>query len=226
MLKEIYKRFLRVRSLERVRKYINAKHQQFLSAPLSRYQIRRILSDPVYFGRPEHLGEVVVDSSLAYIDEDTYLASLKALEGIWKKYKPQRVSPIRELVVTYGVSALEFLDQLEFHHKRCGGLVTKNGTVKKEIRQQIFLCKKCSTQWKIPTKNQLKKIQEFSRQGSIKCPCSLDSIFPLAYESDSLSKNSKQTKKPEKNKNKEKESEEKTRNTTLDELSGNEKPSS
>lgn len=86
IVKEIYSRFLRTKSLQRVRKYINAKHRRFLSKPLSRYQVRRILSDSVYFGKPKHLGEVVTDTSLAYIDEDAFLASLKILEDIREKY--------------------------------------------------------------------------------------------------------------------------------------------
>ena len=220
---EIYKRFLRTKCLERVRKYINAKYRQHLSEPLSRYRIRRILSDPIYVGKPEHLGEIVVDASLAYIDEDAFLASLKILEDIREKYKPNRVSPIEELVATYGISALEFLDQLGFHHKSCGGPIVMNGTDEKsEPRQQIFLCRKCRKQWKVPTKAQLRRIQGVSSQGNIKSSyCSSgsdDSIFPLTYESDSFPENFKETEKPKKHKKREKELGEKARNATLDEL--------
>lgn len=201
VIEEIYDRFLRIKNLERVRKYVDARYRQLLSEPVSRYRIRRILSDPVYVGTPQHLGETVADVSLAYIDEETFLASLKVLEGIRKKYKPRRIGPVEKLIVTYGVSVLEFLEKIELHHKSCGGLVIKNGTDEKdEIRQQIFLCKKCETQFKVPTKEQLKRIQEYylERRDFKSSHCSSisgDSIFPLAYESDSLPKNSKEAKK-------------------------------
>jgi len=205
IIKEIYSRFLRTKSLQRVRKYINAKHRRFLSKPLSRYQIRRILYDPVYVGKPKHLGEAVADASLAYIDEDTFLASLKILKDIQEKYKPNRVSPIKKLIATYGISALEFLDKLEFHHKSCGGPTVKNGTDEKsEPRQQIFLCKKCRTQWKVPTKAQLKRIQGLSSQGDRKSSNypsnSGKTIFPLAYETDSPPNNLKEVRKLNENK--------------------------
>lgn len=208
IVKEIYSRFLRTKSLQRVRKYINAKHRRFLSKPLSRYQIRRILSDPVYVGKPKHLGEAVVDASLAYIDEDAFLVSLKVLEDVREKYKPIRLSPVKELVATYGISALEYLDQLGFHHKSCGGQIVKNGTnLENETRQQILLCKKCKTQWKVPTKAQLKRIQGLSSQGNIKSShyssSSDKNIFPLAYETGTSPKNFKETKKPKKNKKRE-----------------------
>ena len=222
IIKEIHSRFLRTKSLQRVRKYINAKYRWFLSEPLSRYKIRRILTDPVYIGKPKHLGEVVADASLAYVNEDTFLASLKVLQYIREKHKPNRVSPVEELVATYGISALEFLDQLGFHHKSCGEPIVKNGTdVENELRQQIFLCKKCRIQWKVPTKAQLKKIQGLSSQGNIESShrpsASNKSILAFVYETDSLPKNLKET-NPRKNRNKEKKPAERTGNITLDDF--------
>ena len=188
LIEEAYSLFLRKKNMEFVRRLVNKKYKHLLSEPLTRARIKRILSDPVYIGKPEHLGQVVLDASLAYVDEETFFESLETLESIRKRYKPDRVGPMEELAVTQPISVLEFLNQFDRHHRGCGGLVTKNGT-KKDARvpQQILICNECGKQWKYPTLAQLKKIQEqFSRKNS---------IGPLVFENDSLSESFKETKK-------------------------------
>jgi len=162
IVKEIHEHFLRVGNFESVRIYINRNYHHVLHAPLTRYQIRSILSDPIYAGRPQHLGEVVNDPSLAYVDEQKFINVQEVINRIRSKHRPNRVDPLKDLVDTCGISALEFLDQLEYHHKQCGGLVVKNGTkLAGSLTRQIMLCRKCEIQWAVPSNTQLKRMTEF-----------------------------------------------------------------
>jgi len=162
IVKEIHEHFLRMGNFESVRIYINRKYLHVLHAPLTRYQIRSILSDPIYAGRPEHLGEVVNDPSLAYVDEQKFINAQEVINRIRSKHRPNRVDPLKDLIDTCGISALEFLDQLEYHHKQCGGLVVKNGTkLAGSLTRQIMRCRKCQIQWAVPSNTQLKRMNEF-----------------------------------------------------------------
>lgn len=157
---DAFAKLLERKSLESVRKFINAKYCSFLARPLTRSQIRRLLSDPVYAGQPRYLGEVVTDRSLAFISMETFIESQKILEKILSKHKPKVDDPVKDLVEKYGISALDFLDEIDLVHKCCGGLVRKNGTrTYRYITRRIFECKKCQRQWIVPSNSQLKKIQ-------------------------------------------------------------------
>lgn len=173
IIKECHNHFVLTKNVTSVRRHINRKYSQLLPKPLSSYQIKRILSDPLYIGKPEHMGVVVHDPSLAFVDEKMFAKCQKILEKKLSRHKPNRLDPIKELVTKYGISALGFIDKLEYHHKGCEGLVVKNGTrIVELVRRQTFVCKKCEDQFWIPSNSQLNKIQN-STTGK--------SIHPLAY---------------------------------------------
>jgi DNA invertase Pin-like site-specific DNA recombinase/RNase P subunit RPR2 len=155
LIKEVFYAFLIKRNLESVATQINGKYKQFLSKPLTRNQIRRVLSDPVYIGKPQNLGGVVVDHSLASVDEETYQKSLTSLEIIRQRYRPNRISPIDKLATSDPISVLEFLNQFDhLHCQGCEGKVVKNGTITDEgVQQQILLCRKCGSEWRYPLLN-------------------------------------------------------------------------
>jgi len=151
LIRETYRLFLIEKRIEYVTTQINTKYKQFFTRQLTRNKIRRILSDPIYVGKPQNLGEVVVDLSLAYIDEDTYQKSLATLEIIQRRHRPARISPLERLATSQPISVLEFLKQFDHHHRGCGGKVTKNGTTDDEgVEQQILLCNKCGSEWRYP----------------------------------------------------------------------------
>jgi DNA invertase Pin-like site-specific DNA recombinase len=160
LIKDAYAKLLESGALENVRKFINAKYQEFLPNSLTRSQVRRLLSDPIYAGRPKHLGEVVEDNSLSFISTETFLAAQEMLARISSNHKPKGEDPIRKLAELYGISALGFLEQLDFVHKGCGGSIRKNGPrLYGGVSRRLFECKKCSKEWIIPTDHELKKIQ-------------------------------------------------------------------
>ena len=150
LIREVYQLFLRWENLESARKRLG-DFRALLTKPLTRSQIRRILSDPVYIGKPEHLGEVVIDPDLAFIDEETFRKSLEVLAKIQERCKPKRMGPLEELAVSKPITFLQVLEMFELHHRGCGGVVRKNGTTHDEGPwQQLLNCKKCETFWRLP----------------------------------------------------------------------------
>jgi hypothetical protein len=153
--------------LEYVRKYINAKYREFLPKEgLTRSQLRRLLSDEVYIGMPRHLGVIVEDNSLAFIGVETFRAAQEILARVSSKHHPKGEDPIRKLVELYGISALDFLEEMEYVHKSCRGTVRKNGLRSYGgISRRLFVCTKCQKQWIVPTNHELERIQtHFGRQ--------------------------------------------------------------
>jgi DNA invertase Pin-like site-specific DNA recombinase len=151
LIQEVHSLFSSTRSIEFVRQHVNKKFTQLLAKPLSRSAIRRILSDPVYVGKPEHLGEIVADTSLAFIDEETFQNSLNILARFHDRYRPNRIGPLEQLATSQPVVFLEMLDIFELHHRGCGGLVRKNGTTHDEgLWQQLLKCKACPAEWRLP----------------------------------------------------------------------------
>ena len=160
ILNEIYDLFGKLHSISKVTKRINAKYGNLIGKPLTRAQVKRILTDPVYIGRPSHMGVTVADESLRYVSDEIFDKCQKLLKKAREKYQQQKISPLEKLVLTYGISILDFLrDIVEFHHRGCGGLLVKNGTrTSQQGLQQAYWCKKCGCQFRVPTKSMLEKI--------------------------------------------------------------------
>jgi DNA invertase Pin-like site-specific DNA recombinase len=153
LIREVHQLLLTWENLESVRKRLG-NFTTLLTKPLTRSQIRRILSDPVYIGKPEHLGEVVIDPDLAFIDEGTSQKSLEVLAKIQERCKPRRMGPLEKLAASRPITFLQVLETFELHHRGCGGVVWKNGTTHDEGPwQQLFRCKKCETFWRLPPIN-------------------------------------------------------------------------
>lgn len=225
IIKDTYDFFLSKQVLEQVRKQINVKYRNALSQPLARYHIRKILSDPIYVGKPEYLGKVVHDASLSYLDEKTFAKSLEILKKIHEIHKAKKVDPIKQLVKKYGVSALEFIDQLEYRHKGCGGKIVKNGTKKVGgVIRRIFRCKKSGEQWIVPSNKHLKKIRRHIMGEEVNprryTKGSHRSIKPLNYEtrraSSSKENKSRSKEKKEERKNQEINNKQKSRQQRID----------
>jgi len=149
LLKEVYRLFFLTQNLNSVSKRIGT-FGGLLTKALSTDQVRRILSDPVIIGKPEHTGATVIDQNLAFIDEVTFQKSLEILKKIKARCKPKRKGPMEVLAVAKPLTFLQVLEVFELHHRGCGGLVWKNGTTNDEgLWQQFFKCK-CGDFWRLP----------------------------------------------------------------------------
>ena len=150
LINDIYNLFLKEENLESVRKDLR-NFAQLLPKPLTVPQIRRILSDPIYIGKPEHLGEVVLDPDLAFVDEKTFRKSLEILTKIQERCKTKRLGPLENCATSTPITFLQMLEIFELHHRGCGGVVWKNGTTNDEGPwQQLFRCKGCKKFWRLP----------------------------------------------------------------------------
>lgn len=224
VVRETYEHFLRVRNIESVRKHLDRKYGQLLGKPLNRYQVGGILSDPTYVGRPQHLGEAVIDPSLAFIDEQMFAKTREIMSEIRDKLRPKRIDPMKDLVSVCTISALDFLDQLQFVHKICGGSLVRNGTTLTGMqRRQIFQCRKCRSQWVIPSNTQLRELKRYllgedSSDSGLKTG---HSIYPLVSDGSDLSQNLREPNKHgrrEREKEKRKEEDQSARGRTLEEF--------
>jgi len=199
LVRETYDLFLNFRNFRAVSEHLCWKHRSSLAEPITRYHVRSILSDPTYVGKPHHLGEAVHDPSLSWVDEERFTKVQEIMIQIHSRHVPNRTDPVKGLVAACGISALQFLDQLEFRHRMCGGLTVRNGTtLVAGRRSQTYLCRGCGRQWVIPNDAQLQRIREFFF-GDDSSSCNLspqqtrDSIYPLvqSYPSKNLEESSK-----------------------------------
>lgn len=150
LIKEVYNLFLTTKNLRYVSKRLGT-FGGLLARALSPDQVRRIVSDPVYIGKPEHMGAVVIDPDLAFIDEETFRKSSEILAKIRERYRPKRIGPLESLAISKPITFLQVLELFELHHRGCGGVVWKNGTTNDEgLWQQFLKCIKCGDFWRLP----------------------------------------------------------------------------
>jgi len=190
VVRDAYDLFLNLRNIESVRAQLSGKYRHLTMEPITRYRLASILSDPTYVGKPQHLNETANDPSLVCVDEERFAKAQETLRQIHRRFRPDRAGPLRDLISACGISALEFLDQLEFRHKACGGSVVRNGTrhaKNARYTQQVFLCKKCGNQWAIPNTTQLERIREYFLGNTGECNLmrqrTSKSIYPLVGDS-------------------------------------------
>ena len=161
LISEIYDGFLVSECYENVIEKINRKYSHLLSEPLLRHQIRRILTDPVYIGEPEHLGVKVVDPSLAYVERGKFLSVQKIIQKKRRIHAP-KIDKLRELVENYGVEILDFLKYVYVHCPLCDSKMVKNGTrISGKDILHIYICTNpnCRRQLVVPSKRELEQIR-------------------------------------------------------------------
>ena len=165
LIKDGYTLFLRTRKIEPVRRFINEKYRGFLPKPLARHQIKRVLSDPIYMGKPQHLGVITEDPSLVYVDEKTFVEAQKVLECVHRGHSRKKRDALQDFVKEYGPGVLEFIPDIAVLCPDCQGVMIKNGTVYVGgWTAHNYLCRKCGKQRRVPTKRQMRKIQEWAQK--------------------------------------------------------------
>jgi len=165
VIKDIFDFFLRKRNYQAVRKLIDKKYQDVLPTPLTRHHITRILRDCVYAGRPEYAGKVTVeDPNLVYVDSETFEKAQKLAGLIHRRYSRKRKDTLKDLVKEYGPDVLEFIPNIAVLCPNCQGAMVKNGSPESigEWTIHNYLCRKDGTQRRVPTKRQMRKIQEWA----------------------------------------------------------------
>lgn len=145
-----FKLFNERRNLSEVVRILNTLHSSVLKKPLKTYHLKSILSDPIYIGKPEHLGEVVEDKSLTFVETEVFEESSKKLQKIKEDCMHYEIGPLEKVILEEGCDS-EIFKEIWLHCVRCGSWLVKNGTIYIHgVKQQILLCQKCNKQWKIP----------------------------------------------------------------------------
>ena len=162
VIRDIFELFLRFRSYGKVAETINAKYGK----SLTRQQVAQLLRDPVYIGKPAHLGKVVEDPSLAFVNEETFKKAQEIADLIHRKHSRKGRTTIQDLLREYGAGVLEFVPNIAVLCPSCQGIMVRNGTVSLGAGHtaQIYFCRKCHKELKIPTKRQMQRIQEWVRK--------------------------------------------------------------
>ena len=160
LISEIYDKFIICKCYEKVKEKINRKCSQNFREPLTCHQIRRILTDPVYKGEPEHLGVKVTDPSLAYVDEAKFRKVQEIIKRRKQAHRPKR-DTVKELTQNYGIDILELLQHVFVHCPLCDSKMVKNGTriIGKHL-SHIHICTNpdCRRQLVVPSKHEWKQI--------------------------------------------------------------------
>jgi hypothetical protein len=120
------------------------------------------LEDPVCVGKPQLLGEatqknfgqvVVLDPSLAYMDEVTFNLAQTIIKAITDEYT-RRQKPIQEIVATFGLDALQCL-----HHV---GIFCPNCQTKMSSDGPFYICPKCRTHLNGIKKTELEALRDYA----------------------------------------------------------------
>jgi DNA invertase Pin-like site-specific DNA recombinase len=163
LVKRVYELYLKNANYQIVRSIVNREFQAFLKKPLTHQQIRQVICDPVYAGKPQYAGKATVeDPSLAYIDPETFSGAQEISGRIRRKRLRKKKDALHDLLEKYGPDVLEFIPDVAVLCPDCKGAMVRNGTfVTREWVAHNYLCKKCGRQRKIPTKHQMRGIQEW-----------------------------------------------------------------
>lgn len=167
LVKDVFDSFPRVRSYQAVKDRINKRYRDFLTKPVTRHQVKQILHDPTYIGKPQYAGKVTVeDSSLAYVDPETFERVQELSGRIHRRHSHKKRDALQDFVRKYGLDVLEFIPDTAVLCPDCRGVMVKNGTVSiGEWTAHNYLCTKCGRQRKVPNKGQMGKIQEWASKG-------------------------------------------------------------
>ena len=163
LIKRVYELYLKNANYKAVADTVNQEFQAPLQKPMTHQQVRQIIHDPVYLGKPQFAGKVTVeDQSLAHVDPETFRGAQEISGRIRRKRSRKKKDALRDLLEKYGPEVLEFIPDVAVLCPNCKGAMVRNGTfVTREWTAHNYLCKGCGRQRKIPTKRQIRKIEEW-----------------------------------------------------------------
>jgi len=158
IVKDIFSLFLQEQNLMKVTQSINAKYVNTAPA-LSKYQVKRVLTDPIAIGKPSHVGVTVVDSALAIVDVSVFSKCGEIIEALGRKKRPRWSRIIKSMATEKPLLLLTLLsEKVDLQCKTCGGKVVWNGSIHDgEMEQERLYCKKCGKQFRFPTRSQLEQ---------------------------------------------------------------------
>jgi DNA invertase Pin-like site-specific DNA recombinase/transposase-like protein len=171
---EIFSTYIKIREVKKTTEEINKKFKLRLSG----CQIRRILSNPIYIGRPKYGKQEVHDPELAIIPEQHFTAAQALLEGKASKRRAKRArkpnSILDEWARKFGIDYVaRVLEELKPLCPKCTKVEVRNGgevfvgpkmvgngsKIVEGVRLPRFRCPLCGHQRTIPLGSQLEYFQ-------------------------------------------------------------------
>jgi len=141
---DIFQTYIRTKNYRKVSKEIQKKH----NIELKDYQIRKILRNPIYIGKPMYGGVTLEDDSLAIIDNEIFEKVQRIINSkrIKRKIKSKHVNEfVEKLVEEFGFfNVKRIIPVLAYVCKSCGVPLVKNGYKIVEGRKiQRYACPSC-----------------------------------------------------------------------------------
>lgn len=158
VVREAHILFQQGKKYSEICRYINEKYKNILNKPVDSNRLKRVLTDPVYVGRPRYRDAVVEDPNLKFIDDELFSKTQAILGEMSKKRekKKERKVDLEDLTKIFGLNYAERVLPVAVLCKNCNTPMIKNGT--KPVRGVYvnnYLCPKCKRQQTVPTAHQL-----------------------------------------------------------------------
>ncbi|MGB9959690.1 MAG: recombinase family protein [Candidatus Bathyarchaeales archaeon] len=165
VIKDMFDSFLIFRSYGKVAAHINAKYGKLIGRSLSPEAVKRLLTNPVYIGRPScgkektkailnNMEMAVEDRGLAFIDTITFEKVQETIKKKELEYEREK-KPVEELYEIFEDETLEIFDNLAFICPICQTPMKRNG--------QSYICPnpKCRKRRRLIKKSELEKVAEW-----------------------------------------------------------------
>jgi len=173
---EIFQTYEKIRDIKLTTQMINERHSPKIGM-LSPNQVRTILTNPVYIGRPRYGKTQSLIEKLAIVDPTLYDEIQIIIQNKARKHqakdKKKTLSKIYELVSEYGVDhVMKVLRFLKPHCPRCDSIMVHNGHKRVlDLKLPNFICtrtndKDCKHERTFPQASELKQFHE----NLIRCP--------------------------------------------------------
>ncbi|MCD6241720.1 recombinase family protein [Candidatus Bathyarchaeota archaeon] len=162
LITSIFDRFLMLKDYGKVARYVNQRYRHLLKKMLKGQDIAKILTNPVYIGRPRCTGEKmsklfgkveVIDENLAFVKPDVFQKVSEIVAKKTERYR-RKEKPAEKLTKLLGTDILECFDEeIVFKCPICGEIMKYNG--------QAYRCRKCGKSRKLIKKRELIRIAEW-----------------------------------------------------------------
>lgn len=160
---EIYSMYLEKESKVHIVRYITERYGDILGYSLNNHHLNKILTDPLFKGRPEHHGHTVPDESLRFVSDDLF-DSVQEIKTQKDVKKEQREDPFIFIIKKFTINSLEFLERVNliFECKSCRSILIKNGTDFSQNPPQMRVrCNCCNTEFRVPLKSEMEKMEKY-----------------------------------------------------------------
>jgi len=187
---DIFQTYKTLKNIKKLTHTINGRYLDKIGK-FSVNQIRRILTNPVYIGRPRYGQNELCAPSLILVAPKVYSEVQCLIENKAKRFKAQEYRKPRSILddfaAEYGMDyVMRVLDILKPHCPKCKTQMVGNGSKPvKELRLPNFKCPACGYQRTIPSAAEL----EHFRDGLLSCPrCRSIKNFDIAGTLDGFNK--------------------------------------